>query len=329
MIPILMVNTGRRRFLKLAGTVAILGASGIVGLEYLLARKSEPTQPSYSSLISQSIETSSTQLYSLKGRIPFDYNGNGKQDGDEPPVQNVKVQVTDVVDNSKVIAEALTDSSGDYKVDIPAGFYKLHIKSDDPKFRYMCTSPAEFRAITDSYDLSIVGDGRFDVGLMEGFLTLPFEKGTPYSILEYVDISNTSIPIDWMGGHHTYQRGTYKHSGIDYGMKSGSSVLAAAPATEYDSTMNDTHGGDTLWLYNADDYFTYYAHLKEIRHSDSSILRGQLIGLSGASVDNVEHLHFEVERPLYHPIDPYKSLVPNLGSTFSSWTESNKPHYFN
>lgn len=64
--------------------------------------------------------------------------------------------------SAQVIAEALTDSSGDYKVDIPAGDYKLYINPDmsssgGPKFGYMCTSLEEYRPIFMGYELNVSG----------------------------------------------------------------------------------------------------------------------------------------------------------------------------
>jgi hypothetical protein len=182
----------RRRFLKYAGaTAAAVGASAL-GLNYISQQSPSTVSPTASTTStarelttnssslrsSLSSSTEAIQLASLQGSMFFDYNGNGKQDGEEPAVVGALVQLKD--DAGKVVADGLTDSSGDYKLeDIKAGFYSLHVGVDhlsDKRLSYMCTSTNEFRAVTDDYRLSIREDTLMDVGLMEGFLTLPQEK---------------------------------------------------------------------------------------------------------------------------------------------------------
>jgi hypothetical protein len=82
-----------RRFLKYAGaTAAVVGASAL-GLNYLteqspsITSQTSPTTltPRLSTTIASPTSSSElVQLASLHGRLFFDYNGNGVQDGEEP-----------------------------------------------------------------------------------------------------------------------------------------------------------------------------------------------------------------------------------------------------
>jgi hypothetical protein len=112
-----MVNLNRRRFLKYAGaTAAVVGASAL-GLDHPVSNSQIASQQAThnqillsSSLATASVSSSSlTQLLSLQGRLFFDYNGNGIQDGDDPCAQNARVKMQD--NSAQVIAEVLTDSS--------------------------------------------------------------------------------------------------------------------------------------------------------------------------------------------------------------------------
>lgn len=95
--------------------------------------------------------------------------------------------------------------------------------------------PAEFRAIEDGYDLTVVGNGRFDVGLMEGFLTLSASTKTEYSIGRFYDHDPTIGRVLWWNGK-SYQynnplQGAWddSHTGTDYDMNYGEKILAPAP----------------------------------------------------------------------------------------------------
>jgi len=147
----------RRRFLKYAGaTVAVVGASAL-SLNYYFGKSPSTIIPTKSTTLTQELATPSTSIsrssmssssstetiqpVSLRGRLFFDYNGNGKQDTKEPPVAGAPVQLYDSA--GKVIAETCTDSSGDYKLeDVRGGTCRVQVGVDhlrDKKFRYMCT----------------------------------------------------------------------------------------------------------------------------------------------------------------------------------------------
>jgi len=330
-----------------------LTTAGIIGLDYLLPSRTEPLQSSSTSqestsMISKLTESSSTQLYSLQGRLFFDYNGNGKQETDEPAVQNAAVRAEDA--NGR-ISEALTDSSGDYTIEVPAGSYTIYIQPDNtnpnrPKFGYMCRSPSEFRSIQDSYGIIISGSGTFDVGLMEGFLTSPFSENDSYKyISDYVNLDQFPNLRDWTGGAKTYDN----HKGTDFIANTGTKIVAAAPGqvfAAWDGWPNNPHwpgkaanGENDYWengnfvvLSHGYNLWSAYHHLDSITlpgvpwdsySSGAFVKRGDLIGYSGYSgyeynlveimTPDQAHLHFEItdvtiDQSAFHYRDPFRDL---------------------
>jgi len=168
--------------------------------------------------------TETVRLASVHGRLFFDYNGNGVQDAGEPAVQGASVQLKD--STGMIIAEALTDSSGDYALeDVRTGAYRLHVEGDE-KFHYMCRSTDLLTAVSGGYDVLLDRSQTADIGLMEGFLTLPFHRGKVSRIEDYVDLDPRPNHIrDWKGGDQTYDG----HRGTDFIADKGTEILAAAP----------------------------------------------------------------------------------------------------
>lgn len=290
-----------------AGTVSI---TSVIGLDYLLPKGPSHVQPSVTkSALTSAISTlaSSTQLYSLQGRVFFDYNGNGVRDGEEPAVQNAKVQIRNI--NAQVIVEQLTDSSGDYKLDIPAGDYELSVKPDtskqgNPNFSYMCTSPSEIRPISDNYDLTVVGDDRFDVGLMEGPFTQPFRSSTDYYVACYYNWDSSSKETRnssylWWNGQSGDFRDLfmYNNAGIDMPMPAGTDVLAPAPGIVSSGPQHGPQGQLGVSLAYPDaglgEFGTFFNHLSEILLPEgTTVARGDVVAKSGESGTWTPHLHF-------------------------------------
>lgn len=357
----------RRRFLKYVGvTAAVIGASAL-GLDYLVNNPQIPSQqtsqtqiPTSSSLSARSVLTtssSSAQLASLQGRLFFDYNGNGTQEPEEPAVSNAEVSLV-----GPVKFGAVTDSAGDYKIqDVPAGSYKLYVQADQ-RFQYMCTSTEEFRAVTENYDLSLNGLRKMDIGLMEGFLTLPFKKYE--SRLEsYVDLDPGPGIRDWRGGTQTYDG----HPGTDFLASAGTEVLASAPgrvlaaADGWPSNPQWTgqdyyrNNGNFVIVDCGDALFVAYHHLKSINVPETfwssngpKVRRGQVIGLVDATGVTsaggtiriaTPHLHLQIWNGTgfmhgrVDALDPFKDLyygkhgVSAWSNPVSLWTKDNDPQY--
>jgi len=116
-------------------------------------------------------------------------------------------------------------------------------------------------------------------------------------------------------------------------------IVAAAPGRVSEISLNTRGGGHTVFVKVTDGYFTLYGHLKEVKVEKGQILRrGDLIGYSGSDRYGYAHLHFQVDKPPVdpylsrswskeYPVDPYRSLVPPLGSPLSLWTKDNDPQY--
>jgi hypothetical protein len=280
----------------------------------------------------------------------FDYNGNGKQDGEEPAVPDSKVQLKD--NTGKVIAEAVTDSSGDYELeDIRSGSYGLCFDADK-KFRYMCTSPEEFRAVTNSYDVLLDESKKMDVGLMEGFLTLPFPKDVKIVNIIYVDLDSGEGYRDWMGNNPNYFRkfscrgGVNNHLGTDFLVGDESPVVASAPGKvvviesswpkQPKSDWLAWEDGNGVVIEHGPNIYTIYCHLKEIQ---SNLKEGQWVtrgyGIGSAdrtgdfpSCERYAHLHFQLDMGGFgwdRRVDPYRDLSDS--ASVSYWTKDNDPQY--
>jgi len=254
----------------------------------------------------------------------FDYNGNGVQDGEEPAVTGALVQLKD--DAGTVIAETLTDSSGDYRFeDIKIGspgmdYVYVHLGIDhlgDKEFRYMCRSPAEFRAVNEGYQVSLQKDTTMDIGLMEGFLTQPVSSKTHFnsSRLLYDWDPDPQRSLWWNG---RTGNDTNNHGGHDYDMPDGERVLAAAPG-EVAFAGEDTAGkGVQIGHYAASlgavhHFYTDYWHLSEsLVHVGDQVWRGQVIGKSGHTYNQHPHLHFGLYRDEFAEgfkiLDPYSPV---------------------
>jgi len=364
----------RRRFLKCAvATTTAVGASAL-GLDYISRQSPSTTSPTEStattareltttsSYLSTSLgsSTEAIQLASLQGRLFFDYNGNGVQDGEEPAA-GASVQLKD--DAGSIIAEALTDSSGDYKLgDVKSGKYILHLEADK-RFRYMCRSPAEFNAVTEGYRVSLESSMTLDIGLMEGFLTLPFKKGTEFRQSIYVDLDPSAAVKDWKGGNFTYDG----HKGIDYDMPQGQQIVATAPGTiieaedgfpnnprASDPNLGLREDGNRVIIDHRNGFRSIYAHLHSglkvnprpltLSCGDSDNLekveRGQVIALSGNTGTKTmgPHLHFQINEydtcgDWGHPLDPFRDLyygrhgLAPWSDSVSLWTKENDPQY--
>jgi len=358
----------RRRFLKYAAVGAAVAGSALAGYEFdrwqtSLERPSVTTRTvTEFQTLSETI-TETARLASLQGRLFFDYNGNGVQDGEEPPVVGASVQLKD--DAGKVIAETLTDSSGDYRLeDVRTGAYSLHVEADK-KFHYMCRSTEEFKAVTGDYQVSLEGTTSLNIGLMEGFLTSPFQKGKskvdPHG---YADLDPRPDSVrDWKGGDQTYDG----HKGTDFIADRGTEILAAAPGKVFYAwngwpnkpvwgDQNDSwKNGNSMIIDHGNDFWSSYNHLDSIAVDEAlwgglrqSVKRGDVIGYCGYTgflpdlvtpmTPNQVHLHFQmtdtdINVGSRHARDPFRDLYYGqhgdspISSPVSLWTKDNYPQF--
>jgi murein DD-endopeptidase MepM/ murein hydrolase activator NlpD len=313
---------GRRVYLKYVGA-GFIGVGVGYGLGYFTTRliKSSIKTITKTQIITERItETTTVKLSSLTGRVFFDYNGDGVQDKNEPVIAKARVYLKDNAD--KVIAEAFTDSSGDYKLeDIPFGSYKLYVEADK-KFRHMCTSREEVEAIKDGYDIELTSrEVKVNIGLMEGYLTLPFAKGTNVTKIVYPDEDpnpGDNDFRDWKGGKESYNL----NSGTDFYVARGTKILAAAPGKVMRAESIKRPDGTfdcSVNIEHFDGKWTEYTHLNKIE-VEHPVKRGSLIGYIFTS----SYLHFGFsDKDGY--ISPYRDLLNP--SAISWWTKDNDPQY--
>ncbi|MCW1969350.1 MAG: peptidoglycan DD-metalloendopeptidase family protein [Anaerolineae bacterium] len=88
------------------------------------------------------------------------------------------------------------------------------------------------------------------------------------------------------------------HSGLDYGMVTGTPLLAAADGTVIKTLQLSTGYGIHVVLRHANNYYTLYAHMSEISvQVGQTVKAGTVVGLSGNTGNSTgPHLHFGVYR---------------------------------
>lgn len=88
------------------------------------------------------------------------------------------------------------------------------------------------------------------------------------------------------------------HSGLDYGMVTGTPLLAAADGTVVKTMQLTTGYGIHVVLRHANNYYTLYGHMSEISvQVGQTVKAGTVVGLSGNTGNSSgPHLHFGVYR---------------------------------
>jgi hypothetical protein len=165
----------------------------------------------------------------------------------------------------------------------------------------------------------IAGGKQNEVGLMQGFLTLPFvqeQVSNPF-IFDYFDIigkrlfddagkttfvnSQDGIMLNYNGKYNqAFSPGTYNgtipspgvwdsHTGQDYLIPIGNFIVSGSPTSNVWYLANqDRELRVDIWFVNPDDtstfYSTDYGHLNiQLVNMDQKVFRGQIVGLSGNS----------------------------------------------
>jgi murein DD-endopeptidase MepM/ murein hydrolase activator NlpD len=86
------------------------------------------------------------------------------------------------------------------------------------------------------------------------------------------------------------------HTGLDFRVKSGTSVVAAANGTVIASGWGGAYGY-RIEVDHGNGYITAYNHLSKIEITDGKVAAGQEIGKSGSTGNTTgPHLHFEVTK---------------------------------
>ena len=315
--------------MKYAGLGVAIAGSALAGYE-LNGWQTTLVPPSVSTVTQTRLETTTEtlRLASLTGRLFFDYNGNGKQDGEEPAIAGALVQLKDHV--GTLVAEGLTDSAGDYKLeDVRTGSYSLHVGVEhfsSKQFAYMCTSPKEFRAVTEGYPLSLQENVNMDIGLMEGFLTLPLRSSTHYAIPRFYDWDPSELTYLWWNGKKGLVSdigGDANHTGVDYDVPEGEDVVACAPGfVSYFEKGPQGQLGLTI-THPAGDLAVYYSHLSRyVVKMNQQVARGEKVAESGKTGATYPHLHINNHRivgELQQLYDFYAPTFPLSGFLSGYW----------
>ena len=231
-------------------------------------------------------------------------------------------------------------------------------------FRYLSLSPAAFQPIDQAVSITIKGNTQRDLGLMQGFLTLPVKANVAYNIKNYVDAGDVydhTYMQDWKGGTETYAG----HQGVDFDI-SDHTVVAAVPgiviAAQDDYETNpDLKGiGARVIVWYRNGYFTQYNDLKTLAvnrlafdeklfrqnprkyvanlQAPQAVQRGQVLGYTGylgPPLDGIVHFENWTVDPAHTKgepariIDPFK-LTSERGGVFANrlfslWTSENTP----
>ena len=323
-------DPGRRRFLKYAAASLGIAALGYLSYDFLNIRP--PINSEYSTsptelLASSTSEVFSTssQLYSISGRLFFDKGtstfgtaGDGIQsDTDsEPGQQGIQVQFANQETNA--VASATTDSSGDFKLDLPAGKYTLIVPSTD-KFTYMCRSVNEFVSLPGIYQIQ-VGDNNpeLSIGLLQGFLSFP-QKGID---LDYGGFYNRDPrPGHTLAWNGQTDEASNADSGTHFLAEYGELIPSYMPGT-----VTDVYPGTPdNWLIISSDFSPFwigYAHNSEILVSKGDkVARYQPVakaGNRGYTYPNVVvHLQLSTGNAI---LDPYKPIYPFDTVPYGAWT---------
>jgi hypothetical protein len=218
-----------------------------------------------------------------------------------------------------------------------------------------------------------------EIGLVQGFLTAPFiqtQNPTPhiqgfFDIIGYRVFNDTNTYFSTQDGVMLNYDGKYNgsgdsdyanadavgvgdsHTGLDYAIPIGSSIVSASPTSEVwymcegGKDCNDELRINT-WFPNpensSENYGNAYGHLNVILvEKNQTVYRGQIIGISGNSgysypYERTPMLHFHLERSseagwnyhdIYRTIVEFETLPENYwGSSVSYWTSDNNPIFF-
>lgn len=267
----------------------------------------------------------------VKGVAFHDCNGNGTKEEDEPIIPKVKLNFFDELENQDFAVE--TGIEGAYNIKLLKGKYTLSVSAENVRgynnqpYRFLNISKEEFRPIEMPwFGFEINGDMDYNIKLMQGYLTLPFPKGTleSYPRIQYSDVdSAVGVMRDWKGTKQTYDN----HRGTDFFIPTGTPILAAAPGIVVQSKDFSGLGGNYIAIQHIDRNLTIYSHLDARNvHVGDRVERGYKVGVSGSSGGVTRsQLDFQFGDFGDEGIDPYRDITNPM--SLSWWTVDNNPRY--
>jgi len=266
----------------------------------------------------------------LFGVIFFDYNGDGSRQANEPGIIGARVSVGSESTSAQC-------NGVYYFRNLPDGSYNISVRA--ASFRYISLSTSDFRPIETTIEVTVSGSTRRDIGLMQGFLTLPFRPGTDFEVWSYFDLDPGPGIRRYDGRTDPEAHVANNHSAIDYRVNTGTSVVAAAPGEVVfvGTDPNDSCPGNiTVRVFHTvgDQLFeTAYNHLSSYEVGVGNwVSRGQLIAYSGESGEcSIGRPHLELDFEFVpwggigRHLDPYRDVTNP--ESLNYWTKDNDPQY--
>jgi murein DD-endopeptidase MepM/ murein hydrolase activator NlpD len=248
-----------------------------------------------------------------------DYNGNGSQDGAEPPVAGIVIAIGDL--------QCTTGDDGRCNLEqLPLGKYSLALKDPSGMFRYILPSVREVRSIGDGLTVNVGRNTEALIPLGHGFLTLPFGSGVPIVVDpnegDFFDHDPGPDALWWNGvrlGPPRPHTPPNVHPETDFKMLVGLPIYAAAPGRIHSSNTGGELNFVGIDFLNG--FAATYLHVERSLVKPGQIVgRGQQIAVSGSSGTPYPHTAFQFYRwdgSKGLCIDPY---VPNDNAM--SWIQS-------
>ena len=329
----------RRKFV-VEGLLATAGVAGLLAdflyggpIRNALYPQSTTRGQEMASLTKQVTESSSanystsSQTYTKEGRLFFDKGtsqygtaGNGVQDDadSEPGLKDVKVLFLDL--KSNVAATSTTDSSGDFNVDLPKGYFYIYPVTD--KFPYMCKGVDGFARISDGYIFAVSeSNPKLSVGLLQGFLSYP-EKGIDLDGGYYDRDPRKGYTLAWNGAT---DESADNDSGTHFLAEEGDIIPSFAPGIVTGVFPNEPDNWVVISTNTSPSFDIGFAHNSEVLVSvGQGISRYQPIakaGHRGYTNHTLVHLQLATQTNYgYEILDPYKPVYPINPNTYGCWT---------
>jgi hypothetical protein len=276
--------------------------------------------------------TPTPQTFKVTFLAFHDYNGNGKQDVNEPSLEGIKIKDT--------VGECKTDKQG--KCDIsnhPSSSTHISIIdnreiSKDEKMGFLFLSVFDVISISQGLNIKITNNETFLIPLGQGSCLLPFPLDVKYDIYTFFDSdkrerfvgnwkSETDIPQKQGSYYYSYKiRVEDSHYAIDYIFKESIPIVASDTGIISIIRRDENQSNPDDHLINIETYSGLHLDYGHVKPIDSikvgdSVFRGQVIGYA---VTHRINQHFKPPVFMVHigffPKNNTNALDPYL----SCWT---------
>jgi len=273
-----------------------------------------------------STTSTTTRTTDLQIQLFHDYHGDGQQQSDEPSISDLVLDIQGIGNDYR--ATLHSESNGEYWARNILVWKNYQILPKTDKFRYIALSNAQLSGISDYRHYVDTNEPSLHLGLMEGFLTLPFHSNTRYSVGRFYDWDPSELTYLWWNGKKGFTGGGIygidpNHIGIDYDIPEGEDVLACAPGfVSYFEKGPQGQLGLTI-KHTAGDLAVYYSHLSRyVVKMNQQVARGEKVAESGKTGAAYPHLHinnYRIVGELQQLYDFYAPTFPLSGALSGYW----------